>query len=75
MLYFKELMDLEKIMPDLNVFHDSRSRVFREPFGAVKAGEKVTLRLYLSGADAANASADELLTLIQERNSRCKMEK
>lgn len=26
-------------------------------------------------ADAATASADELLTLIQERNSRCKMEK
>ncbi|MCR5611553.1 MAG: glycoside hydrolase family 13 protein [Clostridiales bacterium] len=43
-------------MPDLHAIHDSRSRVYREPFGALKEGEEVTLRLYLSGADAANAS-------------------
>ncbi|MBO4384477.1 MAG: glycoside hydrolase family 13 protein [Clostridia bacterium] len=44
-------------MPDINAFHDSRSLAFREPFGALASGEKVTLRLYLSGADAREASA------------------
>lgn len=48
--------------------HDVESRIHTE-FDAF------TDAVLSDNADAANASADELLTLIKERNSRCRMEK
>ena len=43
-------------MPSINAYHDSTSLRFREPFGAVKTGESVTLRLILWGPAADSAS-------------------
>lgn len=45
-------------MPELKAYHNSRSLKYREPFGAVPAGSGVTLRLFLAGADAKNASVE-----------------
>ena len=44
-------------MPNLFAYHNSRERACREPFGAVKAGDHVTLRLYLWGPWAGRAEA------------------
>ena len=39
-------------MPRFSVYHNSRELSCREPFGAVKAGGELTLRLFASGEDA-----------------------
>ena len=45
-------------MINIKAFHNSRSLKYREPFGAVPVGSGVTLRLFLSGADAGAVSAE-----------------
>lgn len=39
-------------MPRFSVYHNSHELSCREPFGAVKAGAKITLRLFAVGEDA-----------------------
>ncbi|MCR5808662.1 MAG: glycoside hydrolase family 13 protein [Clostridiales bacterium] len=38
-------------MPRFSVFHDSRELASREPFGALRCGQSVTLRLFITGED------------------------
>ncbi|MBQ1893958.1 MAG: hypothetical protein II155_07625 [Clostridia bacterium] len=42
-------------MRGINAYHNSRELGFRTPFGAVKCGDDITLRLHVWGAAAAEA--------------------
>ena len=44
-------------MRGINAYHDSTSLRFREPFGALRCGDEVLLRLTVSGPDAERVNA------------------
>ena len=45
-------------MPKISVYHNSRRQLYREPFGAVPCGAKITLRLFVTGEDADKAEVE-----------------
>ena len=42
----------------MNIYHDSRNKEYRDPFGAVRAGTSVTLALDIADCDVRGAELE-----------------